>query len=52
MIWIGIKSITTLKNITSCVHRTISQGENLINNPYDVANIFNNYFPSVADTAR
>ena len=32
--------------------RTISQGENLVTNPYDVANIFNNYFSSVADTAK
>ena len=32
--------------------RTISQGENLITNPYDIANIFNNYFSSVADTAK
>ena len=32
--------------------RTISQKENLINNPYDIANIFNNYFSSVADTAK
>ena len=32
--------------------RTISQGENLIANPYDIANIFNNYFSSVADTAK
>ena len=32
--------------------RTISQGENLIPNPYDIANIFNNYFSSVADTAE
>ena len=32
--------------------RTISQGENLITNPYDIANIFNNYFPSIANTAK
>ena len=32
--------------------RTISQGENLISNPYDIANIFNNYFSSVANTAK
>ena len=32
--------------------RTILQGENLIANPYDIANIFNNYFSSVADTAK
>ena len=32
--------------------RTISQRENFITNPYDIANIFNNYFSSVADTAK
>ena len=32
--------------------RTISQGENLITNPYDIANIFNNSFSSLADTAK
>ena len=32
--------------------RTTSQGENLITNPYDIANIFNNYFSSVADPAK
>ena len=52
IIWKGIKSIITLKDITSSVPRTISQGENLITNPYDIANIFNNYFSSVADTAK
>ena len=44
--------IITLKDITSSVSRTISQGEILITNPYDIANIFNNYFSSVADTAK
>ena len=51
IIWKGIKSIITLKEITYSVPRTISQGENLITNPYDIANIFNNYLPSVSDTA-
>ena len=32
--------------------RTILQQENLISNPYDIANIFSNYFSSVADTAK
>ena len=56
--WKGIKSIIkkhhkkTLKNITSSVPRTIWQGEHLITNPYDIANIFDNYFSSVADTAK
>ena len=31
---------------------TISQGEKLITNPYDLANTFNNYVSSVADTAK
>ena len=52
IIWKGIKSIITLKDITSSGPRTISQGGNLITNPYDIANIFNNYFSSVADTAE
>ena len=50
IIWKGTKSIITFKNITSSV--TISQRENLITNPYDIANIFNNYFSSVSDTAK
>ena len=52
IIWKGIKSIITSKNITSSVPRIISQGENLITNPYDIANIFSNYLSSVADTAK
>ena len=34
------------------MRRTILQGENLITNLYDIANICNNYFSSVADTAK
>ena len=52
MIWKGFKSIITLKHITSFVPRTISQGENVITNPYDIANILNNYFSSVSDTVK
>ena len=52
IIWKGIKSIIILKDIASSVPRTISRGENLITNLYDIANIFNNYFSSIADTAK
>ena len=52
MICKGIKFIITLKDITSSVPRTFLQGEHLITNPYDIANIFNNYFSSVADAAK
>ena len=41
IIWKGIKSIIT-KDIASSVPRTILHRENLITNPYDIANIFNN----------
>ena len=51
IIWKGIKSLITLKDITSSVPRTISHGENLITNPYYIANI-NNYFSSIVDTAK
>ena len=39
-------------NMSQSLSRTISQRENLIINPYDIANIFNNYFSYVADTAN
>ena len=32
--------------------RTISKAENVITNPYDTANILNNYFSSVSDTVK
>ena len=39
-------------NMSQSLSRTISQRENLIINPYDIANIFNNYISYVADTAN
>ena len=50
--WKGIKSIITKKNVISTVRWTISHGENAITNPCEIANVFNNYFASVADTAK
>ena len=41
-----------MKNVISTVPRTLSHGDNTITNPYEIANIFNNYFASVADTAK
>ena len=31
---------------------SLPQGENTITNPSEVANVFNNYFVTVADTAK
>ena len=52
--WKGIKSILTMKNVISTVPRTLSlsHGDNTIPNPCEIANIFNNYFASVADAAK
>ena len=44
------KVLNPLRNITSFVTKTTSQGENSIT--YGIDNSFNNYFPSVADTAK
>ena len=41
-----------MKHVISTVPRTLSHGENTITNPCEIANIFKNYFASVADTAK
>ena len=41
-----------MKNALSTVPRTLSHGENAITNPCEIANAFNNYYASVADTAK
>ena len=50
--WKGIKSIITKKNVLSTVPRTISHSENKITNPCKISNVLNNYFASIADTAK
>ena len=41
-----------MKNVISTVPRTLSYDDNTITNPCEIANVFNNYFASVADTAK
>ena len=41
-----------MKNVISTVPRTLSHGENTTTNPCEIANVFNNYFASVAETAK
>ena len=50
--WKGIKSIITMKNVISTVPRTLSHGVNTTSNPCEIADTFNNYFASVAETAK
>ena len=42
----------TRKNVISTVPRTLSNDENTITKPCEIANAFNKYFASVADTEK
>ena len=50
--WTGIKSIITMKNVLSTVPRTFSHGVNATTSPSEIADVFNNYFVSVPETAK
>ena len=41
-----------MKNVISSIPRTLSHGDNTITNPCEIANIFNNFFALVVDTAK
>ena len=41
-----------MKNVISTVPRTLSHGVNTTTNPCEIANVLNNYFASVAETAK
>ena len=41
-----------MKNAISTVPRILSHGDDTITNPCKIANVFNNYFASVVDTAK
>ena len=51
--WKGIKSLISLKTVASNVPTVLSfDNGKIITNPYDVANTFNNYFASIAETTK
>ena len=51
--WKGIKSLISLKNVASNVPTILSlDNGNTITNSYDIANTFNNYFASIAETTK
>ena len=51
--WKGIKSLITLKSVASNVPTVLSlDNGDTITNPYDIANAFNNYFASIAETTK
>ena len=51
--WKGIKSLINLKTATFRVPTALSlDNGDTITNPYDIANTFNNYFVSIAETTK
>ena len=51
--WKGIKSLISLKTKASSVPTILSmENGDTITNPYDIANSFNNYFASIAETTK
>ena len=49
----GIKSLISLKTVASTIPTVLFlDNGNTITNPYDIANNFNNYFASIAETTK
>ena len=50
---IGIILRTSLKTVASSVPTVLSlDNDDTVTNPYDIANTFNNYFASTAETTK
>ena len=51
--WKGINSLISLKTVASSALTVLSRvNGNTITYPYDFTNIFNNYFPSIAEITK
>ena len=51
--WKGIKSLISLKTVASSLPTVLPlDNGDTITNPYDIANTFNNYFASIAETTK
>ena len=51
--WKGIKSLISLKTVASHLPTVLSlDNGDTITNPYDIANTFNKYFASIAETTK
>ena len=51
--WKGIKSLISLKTVLFNVPTVLSHDNgDTITNPYDIANAFDNYFVSIAETTK
>ena len=52
--WKQIKSLISLKTVASSIPSVLclDNGDTIITSPYDIANTFNNYFASIAETTK
>ena len=51
--WKEIKFLISLKTVASSIPTVLSlDNGDTITNPYDIANTFNNYFASIAETTK
>ena len=51
--WKGVKSLISLKTVASSIPTALSlDNGDTITNPYDIANTFDNYFASIAETTK
>ena len=50
--WKGIKSIITLKNISSDIPKSLSFNGSNITNQVEIPDVFNNYFVAIAEKTK
>ena len=50
--WKGIKTIISIKNITTTIPHSIEFNNRTITDPSTMSNVFNNYFTSIAEKAK
>ena len=47
--WKGIKSIITIKNLSTDIPKILSSNGSTITNQVEISNDFNSYFPTIAE---
>ena len=50
--WKGIKSIITIKNLSSDIPKSLSSSGFTIKNQVEISNVFNNYFAAIAEKTK
>ena len=50
--WKGIKSIITIKNLSSDIPKSVSSNGPTITNQAEISNVFNNYFATIAEKTK